>query len=92
MTTLAFILSELFHFDCFRRYFVSAVVLEYPMIKYHDTLQICRTGLGNASRTRMTTLAFIFSELFALDGFRCNFVCLLCNLNTLLYIIMIFYS
>ena len=26
------------------------------------------------SRTRMTTLAIILSELFPLDGFRCNFV------------------
>ena len=26
------------------------------------------------SRTQMTALAFIFSELFPLDGFRCNFV------------------
>ena len=34
----------------------------------------CRTGHDDVSRTRMTTLAFILSELFPLDGFRCNFV------------------
>ena len=40
----------------------------------HDTSQLCRTGHDNVSRTRMTTFAFILSELFPFDGFRCNFV------------------
>ena len=31
--------------------------------------QLCRTGHDDVSRTRMTTLAFMFSELFPLDGF-----------------------
>ena len=39
----------------------------------HDTSQLFRTGHDNVSRTRMTTFAFILSELFPLDGFRCNF-------------------
>ena len=37
-------------------------------------LQLCRTSHDDVSRTRMTTLAFIISELSSLDGFRCNFV------------------
>ena len=44
------------------------------MVYYHDISQLCRTGLDDVSPTRMTTLAFILSELFPLDGFRCNFV------------------
>ena len=40
----------------------------------HDTSQSCRTGHDDVSCTRMTILAFILSELFPLDGFRCNFV------------------
>ena len=46
-------------------------VLEYN----HDTSQLCRTGHDDVARTRMTTLGFILSELFPLDGFRCNFMC-----------------
>ena len=42
--------------------------------KFDDTLQLCRTGHDNVSHTGTATLAFILSELFALDGFRCNFV------------------
>ena len=34
--------------------------------------QLCRTDHDDLLRTRITTL--IFSELFPLDGFRCNFV------------------
>ena len=44
------------------------------MIYYHDTSQLCRKGLDDVLRTRFTTLAFIVSELFPLDVFRCNFV------------------
>ena len=40
----------------------------------HDTSQLCRTGHDDVSRTRMTTHAFILSELFHLDGFKCNVV------------------
>ena len=40
----------------------------------HDTSQVCRTDYDDVSRTRMTTVIFILSELFSLDGFRCNFV------------------
>ena len=85
MTTLAFILSELFLLDGFRCNFVSALLLENHLEYYDDTLMLCRTGHVDVShtlaispydvsRTRMTTLAFIFSELFPVDGFRCNFV------------------
>ena len=48
--------------------------LEYALEYFDDTSQLCRTGHDDVSRTRMTTLAFILSELFPLDGFRCNFV------------------
>ena len=74
MTTLAFILSELFPLDGFRCNFVSAPKAENHLEYNHDTSQLCRTGHDDVSRTRMTTLAFILSELFPLDGFRCNFV------------------
>ena len=40
----------------------------------HSTSQLGRIGHDNVSRTRMTTLAFILSELFPLNGFRCIFV------------------
>ena len=40
MTTLAFVLSELFPLDVFRCNFVSAYPLEYN----HDTSQLYRTG------------------------------------------------
>ena len=39
----------------------------------HDTSELCRAGHDDVSRTRMTTLAFLFL-LYPLDGFRCNFV------------------
>ena len=34
----------------------------------NDQLHLCRTGLDDVSRARMTTLAFILTELFSLDG------------------------
>ena len=71
---LTFILPELFPLDCFRCNFVSAAYFEYPMVYYYDTSQLCRTGLDDVLRTRMTTLTFILSELFPLDGFKCNFL------------------
>ena len=76
MTTLTFILSELFPLDCFRCNFVSALKLEYPLEYNHDTslLCTCRTGHDDVSRTRMTTLAFTLSELCPFGGFRCHFV------------------
>ena len=57
-------------FGAFLCIFVCSVTLEYN----HNTSQLCITGLGNVSHTRMKTLAFILSELFPLDGFRCSFV------------------
>ena len=48
--------------------------LEFPFEYNHDTLQLSRTGHDDVSRTRMATLAFILSELFPLDCFRCNSV------------------
>ena len=74
MTTLAFILSELFPLDGFRCNFVSFLQLKYPLEYNYDTSQLCRTGHDDVSRTRMSYLAFILSELFHLDYFRCNFV------------------
>ena len=73
-TTFAFILSELFPLDCFGCKFMSALLLKYPLVYYHDTLQLCRTGLDDVSCTRKTTLTFILFELFPLDGFRCIFM------------------
>ena len=40
MTTVVVILAELFPLDCFRNNFVSVPELEYPMVYYHDTLQL----------------------------------------------------
>ena len=74
MATFAFILSELFPLDYFRCNFVSAPYHKNPLVYYHDTLQLCRTGLDDVSDTKMLTLAFLLSELFPLDFFRCNFV------------------
>ena len=74
MATFAFVFSELFPLDHFRCNFVFDKKLEYPLEYNHDTSKLCRTGHDDVSRTRMTTLAFILSELFPLDGFRCNFV------------------
>ena len=62
--------------------FVSALKLEYPLEYNHDTSQLCKTDHDDVSRTRMTALAFI---LYAIS-------CLLHNLNTLWYIIMILHS
>ena len=73
MATLAVILSELFPLDHFRCNFMSALELEYQMEYNHDTSQLYRTGHDDVSRTGMTTLSFILSELFPLDGVRCNF-------------------
>ena len=74
MTTLAFILSELYPLNDFRCNFVSTPRLKNRLEYNHVTSQLYRTGHDNVSLIRMTTLAFIHSELFPLDGFRCNFV------------------
>ena len=71
---------------------MSGLYLEYPLEYKHDTSQLFRTGHDDVLYTRMTILAFILSELFSLDGFRCDFIIRSHNLNTLLYIIMIIYS
>ena len=42
--------------------------------------------------TRMTTFAFILSELFPLDLFQMQFGASLCNSNTLWYIMMTLYN
>ena len=76
-------------FDHFRCNFVSCLYFEYPLEYNHDTSQLCRTGHDDVSRTRMTTLAFLLSELFPLDGFRCNFVN---NVKTVWNIIIILHS
>ena len=53
---------------------MSALYLKYLLLYYHDTSQLCRTGLDDVSHTRMTALAFILSKSIPLDDFRCNFV------------------
>ena len=72
MTTLAFILSEVFPLDGFRCNFVSALYLKYPLVYYHDTLQLCKPGHDDVSHTGMTTLACILFHLFILDCLSCN--------------------
>ena len=54
--------------------FYSYLLLEYPLEYVHDISQLGRTGHDDVSQSRMETLTFILSELFPLDGFRCNFV------------------
>ena len=71
---LAFILSDLFPLDGFRCNFVSAPYLENRLEYFHDTLWLYSTGHDDVSHTRMATVTIILSELFPLDGFRCNFV------------------
>ena len=61
--------TELFPLDGFRCNFVSSPLPEYHLVYYHDTLQLCRIGHDDVLLTRMTTLAFILSELFSLDKF-----------------------
>ena len=74
MRALTLILLSYFPFDAFGCILVSALKLEYPLEYNHDTSQLCSTGHDNVSRTRMTTPACILlSELFPLNGFRCNF-------------------
>ena len=45
---------------------------KYPLVYYHDTLQLCRTGHDDMSHTGMTTLACILVELFPLDRLSSN--------------------
>ena len=71
MTTLAFILSELFPLDRFRCNFLSALQLEYPLEYNHDTSQLCRTGHEDVSYTKMTALVCILSSC-PLDCLSCN--------------------
>ena len=71
--SLSYFLSY-FPLDHFRCNLVFALLLECPFEFNHDTSQLCRTGHDDVLHTRMTTLAFILSELFPLDDFRCNFV------------------
>ena len=68
MTTLAFILFELFPLYGFRCNFVSAAFLENRLEYNHDASQLCRIGHDDVSRTRMTTFIFILPELSSLDG------------------------
>ena len=72
MATLTFILSELFSLvsDAILCLLHNLNSLLYIIM----ILQLCRTGLGDMSGTRMTTLTAILSELFPRDGFRCNFM------------------
>ena len=58
----------------FRMQFRVLSIFENSLIYYHDILQLYRTGLDDVLNTRMTTLIFILSELFPLDGFRYNFM------------------
>ena len=53
---------------------MSALELEFAWEYNHDTSQLCRTGHDDVSCTRIQTFVFILSELFSLDGFRCNLV------------------
>ena len=57
MTTLAFILSELFPLDGFRCNFVSASQLKNRLEYFDDTSYLCRTGHDDMLHTRTATLA-----------------------------------
>ena len=59
ITTLAFILSELLPLDGLRCNFVSAPYLEYLLLYYHDTIQLCGV---NIHRTRSLPGADIGSD------------------------------
>ena len=74
MRALSLILFSYLPFDAFSCIFVSSLQLEYPLEYNHNTSQLCRTGHDEVLCTRMATLDFVLSELFPLDGFRCNFV------------------
>ena len=90
MTTLTFIISELFLLDCLRCS-LSAPKIENPLVYYRDTLRLCRTGQDDVSRTRMTTLTFILFDYFSLMVSD-EILCALLNLNALWCIIIILYS
>ena len=69
----SFIFSKLFPFDCFRRILCplhNLNTLWYIVMILHiyveQVMMMCDT--------RMTTLAFIVSELFPLDYFICSFL------------------
>ena len=70
---------------------ITMNTLEYLLVYNHDTIQLYRTGNDNVVHTRMTTLAFILSELFPLDYFN-TISCPPHNLKTFLYIIMLLHS
>ena len=63
ITTLAFILSELFPFNGFRCNFVSATLLENRLEFNHDTSQLCRYVVYENDNSH-----FILSELSFFDG------------------------
>ena len=70
ITTLTFILSDLFPLDGFRCNFRARTKLENRLEYFDDTLQLWRAGHDDVLRTRMTTLIFILSGLFSLDGYK----------------------
>ena len=72
MTTLTFLLSELFPLDGFKCNCMSASSVECPFVYYHNTLQLRPTGLVDWLRTRMTILTFILFKLSSLDGYGYN--------------------
>ena len=74
MATLAFIFSELFPLIVSDA--ISCPLHNLKTVWYYIMIlkELCRTDLDTVSRTRVATLAFILSELFPLDCFRCNFV------------------
>ena len=73
LTLILFEFSPLMLFNSYSHSLYNLNTLGYN----HDTSQLCRTGHDDVVRTRMTTIAFILSELFPLDGFRCNFASVL---------------
>ena len=73
ITTRGYVLSELFPLDGSDAILCQLHNLKTFLEYNHDTSQLCRRGHDDVSCTRMTTLAFILSELFRL-GFRCSFV------------------
>ena len=78
MTTLAFLILEIFFCFAFKIDFLSALSLKYSS-KYFDSILLkCRTGQDGVSCTRMTTLLFLFLALSPFVIFDSNYALVSC--------------
>ena len=86
MTTLAFLLLELFPLVLFEIDFSSALQLEYPLEYFDGTWQKYRTGPYDMLHTRMTTLSFLLlalSPFVIFDSDNPLILCPLCKSKTI---------